>query len=199
MYINIKKGRNNQMKRVVKKSIIAVTGVLALVIAGGSSVHAYTSWQAGKGYLDETSQHIDTLTKHIAEIKADQKKSLDDVNKLHAQADDLKKQLKFEQGITTGLKAELLDTHTHWSNEVTEKEKEKETIQSKLNEVNSQISDKEQTISNQQTEIDNLNSELTKAKKQVSELEQAVSDAKDLRDKAQKAVDQVKKDQAEQQ
>lgn len=34
------------MNSVVKKSIVAVTGALALIVAGGSSVHAYTSWQA---------------------------------------------------------------------------------------------------------------------------------------------------------
>lgn len=191
------------MNSVVKKSIVAVTGALALIVAGGSSVHAYTSWQAGKGYLDETSRHIDTLTKHIAGIKADQKKSLDDVNKLQAEAEKLQKQLKFEPGISSGLKKELLDTHANWSKEVSEKEQEKETIQSKLNAVNNQISEKEQTIKNNANEINRLNDELAKAKdksseddKKISELEKAVSDAKDLRDKAQKAVDQLANDQA---
>lgn len=39
------------MNSVVKKSIVAVTGALALIVAGGSSVHAYTSWQGGKGVI----------------------------------------------------------------------------------------------------------------------------------------------------
>ena len=50
------------MNSVVKKSIVAVTGALALVVAGGSSVHAYTSWQAGKEHLNKTSEYIDKLT-----------------------------------------------------------------------------------------------------------------------------------------
>ncbi|WKY79222.1 hypothetical protein PH197_08305 [Leuconostoc lactis] len=53
------------MNSVVKKSIVAVTGALALVVAGGSSVHAYTSWQAGKEHLNKTSEYIDKLTDHI--------------------------------------------------------------------------------------------------------------------------------------
>lgn len=199
------------MNSVVKKSIIAVTGALALVVAGGSSVHAYTSWQAGKEHLNATSDYIDGLVDHINDIKAVQNKKIEEVNTLQAKADDLQKKIDVEKGITTGLKKELFTTHTKWSEDVKEKEKEKETIQNELKTVKEQISEKEQTIKQNETEITRLNDELAKAKtkssaddKKISELEQAIDDARILREKAEKAYtdatkDQPKNDQAKQQ